>query len=60
MEQFRWYYNAVLTILYNHYGHDKILEKRKYSNYDVRDIMRKYDYVEETKDNLTFKEFVFD
>ena len=22
--------------------------------------MRKYDYVEETKDNLTFKEFVFD
>ena len=59
MEQFRWYYNAILNIVYNHYGHDKILEKRKYSNYTVRDIMRKYDYVEETKNNLTFKDFVF-
>jgi len=60
MEQFRWYYNSIVTIVYNHYGYDKILDKKKYSNYKIRDLMRKYEYVEETYNNLTFKDFVFD
>jgi IS605 OrfB family transposase len=59
MDQFRWYYNSILTIVYNHYGYDKITDKSKYSNYTVRDLMRKYDYIEESDDVFTFKEFVF-
>ena len=59
-EQFRWYYNAILTIVYNHYGYDKILDKKKYSNYTVRDIMRKYEYIEESCDRYKFSDFVFD
>jgi len=46
-------------VVYNHYGYDKILEKRKYSNYTVRDLLRKYEYVENTVGDLTFKEYVF-
>lgn len=60
MEQFRWYYNSILTITYLHYGHSNILNERKYSNYTIRDLMRKYEYVEETNDNFIFKDFVFD
>ena len=60
MEQFRWYYNSILTIVYNHYGYKNILNKTKYGNYTVRDIMRKYRYVEEIKGNFNIKEFVFD
>ena len=60
MEQFRWYYNSILTIVYTTYGRDKILDKRKYSNYTVRDLMRKYKYTEETYGNLIFKDFVYD
>jgi hypothetical protein len=60
LEQFRWYYNSILTIVYNHYGYDKILDKRKYSNYTVRDIMRKYEYIEENCGNYKFTDFVFD
>ena len=59
-EQFRWYYNSTLTIVYNHYGHDHILDKRKYSNFSIRNLLRKYEYKEETVDNLTFQSFEYD
>ena len=58
-DQFRWYYNSILTVIYNHYGHTNILNKRKYSQYSVRDIFRKYKYTEELKGNLLFKDFIF-
>ena len=60
MDQFRWYYNSILTIVYNHYGHENLLDKKKYSLYTIRDLMRKYAYVEETSGNLTFKDFIYD
>jgi putative transposase len=59
-EQFRWYYNSAITITYNHYGHDKILDKKKYSNYTIRDVIRKYKYTEEECGNLIFKDYVYD
>lgn len=59
MDQFRWYYNSTLTIFYNHYGHNNILNKNKYSNYTVRDLIRKYEYKEEIKDNFIFKDFIY-
>lgn len=58
-DQFRWYYNSTLTIFYNHYGYNNILKKNKYSNTVVRDILRKYDYVETETDNLKFIDYVF-
>ena len=57
--QFRWYYNSTLTIFYNHYGHNNILNKNKYSNTVVRDILRKYDYVETETETLKFIDYVF-
>jgi len=60
MEQFRWYYNAIVSIVYTYYGRENLLDKKKYSLYTIRDLMRKYDYVEETSGNLTFKDFVYD
>lgn len=58
-DQFRWYYNSTLTIFYNHYGRNNILNKDKYSNITVRDILRKYDYVETETDTLKFIDYVF-
>jgi IS605 OrfB family transposase len=58
-DQFRWYYNSSLTIFYLHYGYDKILNKKKYSNTSFRDILRKYRYEENIIGNLTFKDFVY-
>ena len=49
-EQFRWYYNSTVSIFYKHYGWDKILDKNKYSNYSIRDIIRKYEYKEDIVD----------
>jgi len=60
MDQYRWYYNSILTVVYLHYGHDKILDKKKYSLYTVRDLFRKYEYTEEIKGNLIFKDYVYD
>ena len=31
-EQYRWYYNATVSVVYQHYGFDKISEQLKYSN----------------------------
>ena len=59
MDQFRWYYNSTLTIVYNHYGYDKLLNKKKYSNYTIRDIVRKYEYKETHLENIVVKDFVY-
>ena len=60
-DQFRWYYNSTITMFYNYYGKDNILNKSKYSNYTIRDkIVRKHKYTEEIAGNLLFKDFVYD
>lgn len=59
LDQYRWYYNSTLTIVYMHYGHKNILKKNKYSNYTIRDLLRKYEYTEDVSGNLVFKDFVY-
>jgi hypothetical protein len=60
MNQFRWYYNATLTILYNYCGYENIIKEDSYSNYSVRDLLRKFSYVEKKVGNLLFQEFIYD
>lgn len=59
MTQFRWYYNTTLTIMNIHYGHEN-LHKQQWNEYSIRDIIRKYKYVEDQHENLIFKDFVYD
>ena len=59
-EQYRWYYNATLSVVYQHYGFDKIAEPLKYSNISIRQLMRKYNYTEENFENLVFQSFDYD
>jgi putative transposase len=59
-EQYRWYYNATLSVVYQHYGFDNISEPFKYSNISIRQLMRKYNYTEENFENLVFQSFDYD
>ena len=59
-EQYRWYYNATLSVVYQHYGFDKIAEPLKYSNISIRQLMRKYNYTEEKFEHLIFQSFDYD
>lgn len=59
-EQFRWYYNATLDI----FGHisDDDIKSITYKNHVVatklRDLIRKYEYVEQPENNVIVKKFV--
>jgi IS605 OrfB family transposase len=66
-EQSRWFYNAAITICYNHF--DKIEEIESLQEYEIRDIVCKYRYVltEESLRNdngipttLIYKSFEYD
>jgi putative transposase len=59
MEQFRWYYNSTLNIVYNHYGWKEISKNKLFSS-KTRDLIRKYEFIEEKHDNLIFQSFKFD
>ena len=59
MEQFRWYYNSTLNIVYNHFGHKEIT-KKKYFASKIRDLVRKYKYVEEESGRYIFSRFEYD
>jgi len=60
LDQYRWYYNSILTVVYLHYGHNKILDKNKYSAYTIRDLFRKYKYTEEIVGKFIFQDYVYD
>jgi len=60
MLQFRWYYNAILDVVYQEYGKDNITNNKKYSNFKVRDIFKKYKYFERQLENVIFKGFEYD
>jgi IS605 OrfB family transposase len=57
-DQFRWYYNLTVSIFYNHYK-DKILKRDKYSNYEIRDLVRKYEYKEELDGDFLIQDLVY-
>ena len=58
-EQYRWYYNATVAIVYQHYGADKITDIKSYSNRSIRDLIRKYEYTEEEFEHLVFQSFEY-
>ena len=58
--KFRWYYNSILNVTYNHYGYENISDPKKYSSYTIRDIFRTYEYTETILGNLSIQEFVRD
>ena len=45
-QQFRWYYNASLAVLYKEYTKDQIESHNKFSETFIRDLVRKYKYTE--------------
>lgn len=54
-DQFRWYYNATVTILYKHYNN--LISQKKYSAITIRDLVRKYNYsVIDNKQEFTYDE----
>jgi len=59
LEQYRWYYNATVAIVYQHYGAGKITDIKSYSNRFVRDLIRKYEYTEEEFEHLVFQSFEY-
>jgi len=62
LNQYRWYYNASLTILHLEYlRQNKKLDKEyKLSEITVRDeVVGKYTYTEELRENILFQDFVY-
>jgi len=57
-EQFRWYYNAALAILYNSYSPEEILKTKWSGNNDFRSLVLTHEYKETTQKGVTFKEFI--
>ncbi len=53
-DQFRWYYNAILNIVNKTYMKDGKLTVNKLSYYNMRNLLMKYDYIEDD-DNKDFK-----
>lgn len=59
-DQQRWYYNATLSIMKKRFNKEEILNKEEWSNHYIRDLVRKYNYVETKENDLLIKDFIFD
>jgi len=53
MDQTRWYYNFLISIIKDRYRDLKNLKSVSY--YSIRDLLSEYDYIEESDDNRYFK-----
>lgn len=60
LDQFRWYYNATVSIIFKDNNLETILKKGKYSAYSIRNKIRKYRFEEEETDEKIIKHFVYD
>lgn len=59
MEQYRWYYNATLSVFNRTFGpREKILEKREYTYNVLRDLLRRHEYQETRQKHLVFEDFI--
>ena len=58
-DQYRWYYNAILQITHDYHFQNGNYDKKKYSLYSLRDLLRKHEYHEEETDHVIFREFVY-
>lgn len=59
LNQFRWYYNATINITNLHYK-DKLTDKKSYNFNNIRDLIRKYKYVERKEGDKIIKSFEYD
>ena len=60
-DQFKWYYNSTNNIVTINYKKEDIVKKSKFSSYEIRDLVRKHEYVEEFRDeNMVFMDFKYD
>ena len=57
--QYKWYYNATLSIVHQHYG-DKLTEPLKYSNITIRKLIKKYNYIESEQEDKKERYFEYD
>jgi transposase len=60
MDQYRWYYNATLSVVFNSSEKEELIDQKKLSKTKVRDKMRKYRFHEEHKDGKVFKQFIYE
>lgn len=47
LDQYRWYYNSTVNVVHDYFGRKNLADKKKYSSYEIRDLLRKYEYTEE-------------
>lgn len=52
LQQFRWYYNFTVNVVNDYY---KKLDNPKYSSIEIRDLVRKYEYLETEVDGVIEK-----
>lgn len=52
MEQSRWYYNFLVGAVNSHYTKEKMVEKKSFSYYKIRDLLTSYVYREEKVDDI--------
>jgi len=65
LEQYRWYYNATVNIMNEKYTEKQLLNKKSWSNIQIRDLIRKYYYrevnwIEDEKIINIQKQFIYD
>ena len=61
LSQFRWYYNATVNIINNKYSEEELLKQKEWSNTKIRDLVRKYEYIEYIDENSQVKKnFIYD
>jgi putative transposase len=58
-DQYRWYYNATLNIVNQHFNIDTKIPTKKFSNLTVRQLFRQHEYKEEIINDKIVKEFIY-
>jgi putative transposase len=58
MEQSRWYYNALVSCVKALYSNNKILERNRFSDYQIRDILSDFIYKEEIQGENIIQSFI--
>lgn len=60
MDQFRWYYNTILTIVGIEMKNNNIKKSNHYSYFTFNKLLRNYEYVETREDGFLIKDLIKD
>ena len=58
-EQFRWYYNATVSIVGSHYSGEDVEKPKKYRFETIRALMRNYEYAKDTVGDRDIQYFIY-